>query len=104
MVIVLSLTYAGFQVAFVVCTGFSGVSAVDSINQVTQAAQVTDNVILNEGQGWTVFFFIAALLGALANAYTFLIAYFWLLIITIMVMLILLYILCVLYMRALHHS
>lgn len=87
MVIVLSITYAAFQFAFVVCAGLSGVAA---------SEDVATTVILNEGQGWTIFFFIAALLGALANAYTFFIAYFWVLIITVVIFLLLLYILCVL--------
>ena len=90
VVIVLCITYAAFQFAFVACAGFSGVVTGESINK------ATNTVILNEGLGWTIFFFIAAALGALANIYTFFIAYFWLIIITIVLTLILLYILCVL--------
>ena len=90
VVIVLCLIYAAFQLAFVVCAGFSGAAASDS------AEQVTTTVILNDGLGWTIFFFVAAVLGALANAYVFIIAYFWLLVITIVIFLLLLYILCVL--------
>ena len=90
LVIVLCLVYAAFQLAFVVCAGFSGAAASDTF----RSEQIT--VILNDGTGWAVFFFIAAIMGALANAYVFIIAYFWLFFIIIVVLLLLLYVLCVL--------
>ena len=88
LVIVLCLFYAAFQLAFVVCAGFSGTAASENIEQAT--------VILNNGSGWAIFFFVAAIMGALANAYVFIIAYFWLFFIIIVVLLLLLYVLCVL--------
>ena len=90
LVIVLCLIYAAFQLAFVVCAGFSGAAASDNFG----TEQTT--VILNDGSGWAVFFFIAATMGALANAYVFIIAYFWLFFIIVVVLLLLLYVLCVL--------
>ena len=65
LVIVLCLIYAAFQLAFVVCAGFSGAAASDNF----ETEQTT--VILNDGAGWAIFFFIAATMGALANAYVF---------------------------------
>jgi hypothetical protein len=90
VVILLCLIYAALQLAFVVCAGFSGTAVSDTF----ATEQIT--VILNDGTGWAIFFFIAAIMGALANAYVFIIAYFWLFFIIIVVLLLLLYVLCVL--------
>ena len=78
LIIVLCITYATLQLAFIVCAGVSSASG----------------VILNEGIGWIVFYLFAVAMGGLANIYVFIIAYFWILIITLIIMLIILYLLC----------
>lgn len=96
-VIALSIAYAAFQIAFVICAGVSSISTevATTMTSAAGAMEASETVILKEGLGWTIFFFIAAVLGALANVYVFVIAYFWVLVISVVIMLVILYVMCV---------
>ena len=62
------------QFAFVVC----GVYAINDTASV-------DIVYLNDGLGWFIYVFVAAVMGAIINIYAFLVAAVWIMIISLVI-------------------
>ena len=89
LVVVLCITYAALHFAFFVCAGLP-----ESVSQILATSDLVP--LLSDGQGWTIFFSIAAATGALANLYVFLIAYFWIIVITVIITIIAVFILLLL--------
>jgi len=83
-IVVFSLLYAAMQLTFIVCAGVA----------VNEMGVVVSQVL--NGGGWVAYYIFAVILGAIANAYIFIVAAFWILIVAAVIAIIAGIVLCIL--------